>query len=198
MVDDSGSMPAGSPLASSIPVRVLRLHDRGVRQVIARSATIPITTSASTINTTRRRRCPRAAGVSKRSLRRPPSDEPDRRGDAQRREREQAATLDPLERPEATDWLVLRPLDVPVLHEALRRGHRPRTADAAPSACSESGRAEQGEHFELDPAPEHILPALGPPLAQDPCRVRDVQVPRDERRQVVLTNTFAVSRASAV
>ncbi len=52
-------------------------------------------------------------------LGRPAVDEPDRRGDQQRREREQPAALGPLECPEPAGRLIVGPLRVAVLGEAL-------------------------------------------------------------------------------
>src|SRR5580698_8842627 len=45
-------------------------------------------------------------------------DEPDGRGDEQRRQRQQPASLDPLERPEPAGRLVAGPHRVPVLNQA--------------------------------------------------------------------------------
>src|SRR5215472_1455470 len=115
---------------------------------------------------------------------RPAADQPYGRGDQQRRQDNQPAGLDPLERPEPAGGLIAGPLRVAVRGEALAEGYRlrraarsHRTRRALWAVLVEEalgGRTGEGE-----------LAVLGPPLAHDPRRLWHVQVAGDRRRHVV-------------
>src|ERR1700733_12274976 len=95
------------------------------------------------------------------------ADLPDGRGEQQHRQREQPASLDPLERPEPAARLVMGPVRVSVSGEVLHRA-RERLLIEEIDIAAGHGRDEPGEYlvYDLDHrglAERHA--ALGPPLA---------------------------------
>src|SRR6202042_3826595 len=92
----------------------------------------------------------------------PTADQPHGYGDEQQRKREQPATLDPLQGPEAAGRLVAGQLHVAGLGEALVEGCRRRLA--APGWWPGADLDEVGGS--VPPAVELEFAALGPPLAQ--------------------------------
>src|SRR5580658_7291134 len=95
----------------------------------------------------------------------PAADQPYGHGDEQHGQRQQPATLDPLEWPEPAGWLVAGQLRVAVLGEALREGSQRGLGEGAHGKGAALLEETVGR---VSPPEERERAAPGPPLAVNP------------------------------